>query len=85
MEKVMHPGNEARERCGECRFWDMDPRDDRTNVGECHRMPPQMVADSKFIASIGDDSINPMTGFFPETLANQWCGEWRPASKGNLR
>jgi hypothetical protein len=71
------------ERCDTCRFWKKDPEDEREGVGECHRMPPQMIADSDYLLSIGDTS-SPITGFFPETLHWEWCGEWQPEAKGGI-
>ncbi len=62
-------------RCDKCQFW-MRSSGDRQEVGECHRMPPQIISDSDFACSI-DDTSGPTTGFFPETLAKEWCGEWR--------
>lgn len=65
-------------RCETCRFWQVDAEDDRSpgEIGACHRYPPRFLPDSHLADSI-DGTTSAFTGFFPETMAGEWCGEWQ--------
>jgi len=55
------------EACGKCRYWEIK----ESATGECHRYSPQTVAFSV------DDETH-FTTVFPETTAEEWCGEFFP-------
>lgn len=52
--------------CGSCKFWEVI---EETNggTGSCHRYPPTKSPDTDDL--LGD--------FFPVTLVDDWCGEYR--------
>ena len=55
------------EACGKCRYW--EAKDE--SVGECHRNAPQTI-----VFSVDEESH--FTTVFPETTAEEWCGEFFP-------
>lgn len=55
--------------CGRCRFWLPSEKKHEDHLGVCRRYPP--VPDQRF--GIG--------GRFPETGADEWCGEFQPVGK----
>jgi hypothetical protein len=57
-----------KERCGTCRFWEHAAGD----TGECHRYPPSFSP-----AQAARGGFDLWAGFFPETEAGEWCGEYR--------
>jgi len=66
-------------RCEVCVYWTPAPRpNDRDPglVGVCQRYPPRTIADADLAASV-DDTTSPFTGFFPETMSAEWCGEFK--------
>jgi hypothetical protein len=66
-------------RCEIRLYWTPAPMpSDRESglVGVCQRYPPPTIADADVAASI-DDTTSPFTGFFPETMSVEWCGEFK--------
>jgi hypothetical protein len=59
--------------CANCRFW--QPYHDGSALGLCHRFPPNFIADVAIAQQVGEGT-GAFTGFFPETMPNEWCGEW---------
>ncbi len=57
-----------RERCKTCRFWSSEDRQ-KDLLAECKRNPPIIVYNPNF----GED----LTGRWPITYANEWCGEYQ--------
>jgi hypothetical protein len=54
-------------RCGACRFWDGEgwgTAGEVATIGLCRRLPPRPRDD--------------MTGLWPETRPDDWCGEFAP-------
>jgi hypothetical protein len=68
------------EHCKACRFWlNWDTED--TNLGECHRFPPQMVT----VRGSGPEgqstaTVRPEDGGWPLTYPDDWCGEFQHSS-----
>jgi hypothetical protein len=65
------------EQCRACRFW-LNWDSEMTNLGECHRYPPQMarterVEDGEMIAL----TLRPTDGGWPLTFPDDWCGEFQ--------
>lgn len=58
------------ETCSTCRFWQRDSMGvDKAVIGECRRRSPALVV----ITERG----NQITATrFPETIDDEWCGEW---------
>jgi hypothetical protein len=80
MRMQARPPTERPDRCETCRYWekydtDLQPAPNSQDLGSCHRFPPRFIADLDFVHSI-DDTTGSATGFFPETMAWEWCGEW---------
>ena len=67
-EKKCEAGSPPRpDRCRTCRYWDAGAERQEADVGECRRMPPQA----------GEVCGGRLTGLFPETDPDDWCGEWK--------
>lgn len=54
------------ETCAECAYWKSQTADN----GECRRQPPQAI-------SFKVDSETKFETRFPETMASDWCGEFK--------
>lgn len=74
-----------KQTCGSCRFHDTDGFLEiyvgcQTNagVGLCRRVPP-MPDVLRTITSLSSNWDWPIAGnaIYPETAADDWCGEWR--------
>ncbi len=65
------------EQCSDCRFW-RNWDSEMTNLGECHRFPPQMGTVRQMD---GDEdvllTIRPRDGGWPLTAPDEWCGEFQ--------
>lgn len=80
------------ERCDGCRFWDRSSNgnigeDDSSygDYGACCRHPPQLSDGynrlrilETFWADYEEEAKDYTRGVWPETLAENWCGEWQP-------
>ena len=62
-----------RPRCDHCAHWDGDPSDDR--VGLCRRNPPVVLG--KQVGLLAADEGYDHLGLWPETMAHDWCGEFK--------
>lgn len=72
----MPPKPPANETCETCRFW-KPPIGER---GRCCRFPPCIPAgDLQVRASqaVHGDGEGLFIGWWPETLAGEWCGEYQ--------
>jgi len=62
--------NTAARSCDACRYWWQEKvRRTAAGWGQCRRMPPSLPSDR-------EDKLK-LVGIWPETEANDWCGEWR--------
>lgn len=67
-------------RCRSCQFWKMGSS---SEVGECRRLPPQIVSrTSDYSRSLGGGDYSEgistsVDSEWPDTKAEDWCGEWR--------
>jgi hypothetical protein len=58
------------EGCGSCRFWWREKsRRGGLGWGQCRRMPPALPI-------VRTDKLK-LVGIWPETEADDWCGEWQ--------
>ena len=60
------------ERCETCRFWDRSVLD-TVGFGACRRFPPIHLECEVF-----DEGGSANVGEWPDTLSEDWCGEWKP-------
>ena len=73
MDATIHP------RCKTCVCWEeVKPVGAVVNVtagkrGECHRMPPQIIATAQGVGA-----------GFPQTSAESWCAEWHAKAQEPL-
>ena len=68
------------DHCSECRFW-LNWDSEMTNLGECHRFPPRMLAVQRPDAE-GESAatVRPNDGGWPLTSPDDWCGEFQRPS-----
>ena len=59
-----------RETCSLCRYWKQIAGED--SLGECRRFPPMLATDG---------CVRDGNGIWPDTSADDWCGEYRSAVK----
>ena len=57
------------EACGSCRYWKPG---DASNVGQCRRHAPQSIV-------FNVDEKLQFQSRFPETAAEDWCGDYQRA------
>jgi hypothetical protein len=57
------------ERCGNCKFWN----DLKKGSGECRKWAPEFHP---------QQTMKDMFGRFPETMEEEWCGEYQRKEEG---
>lgn len=69
------------EQCSGCRFW-LNWDSESTNLGECHRYPPQMeTARQTDVEGETIVTVRPSDGGWPVTAPDDWCGEYQRAPR----
>lgn len=64
--------------CCTCQFWEKFGWQDtveHSSVGECHRNAPQTIQLCQ-ASSLGGQNAE-YDAIWPETLEDEWCGEWK--------
>lgn len=64
-------------KCKDCKFWLDLQQDDR--YGVCHRHAPSPQVKLKNRPINGITGLTDATTYWPETLENEWCGEFQEA------
>ncbi len=75
----------SEERCENCRFWSVltTDEDDPWDRRQCRRYPPAIIS-GQYPAGLAisengdtDSWTEQLTGVFPITFKDHWCGEWK--------
>lgn len=74
------------EKCANCRYW-LEKTDGQ---GFCRRYPPMPVVNITTLwveyaqESSGHTYSTDPEHYFPETVADEWCGEWKEIECKNI-
>lgn len=71
-------------KCGECRYFAPDPREEYSDRGgHCHRYPPSVVAvptTQRWQDDVGQAAT--IENYRPWMAVGEWCGEWKGDDHG---
>jgi hypothetical protein len=73
------------ERCERCRFWVGYPGEGPIFAGECRRNPPQLLQNDRLLSIDASGDIPVGKAWWPWTMRDDWCGEFRPHPDKELR